>query len=335
MASSLEGSLAHEISIKGSRTTLESEGSVSGINGTKNISHIEGIGSYIHQAFKQKKICDISFQVGDLLMPVHKVVLASQSSLFKEIFESKEFSTKPVTPKIIRLRNVEPAALEVFINFLYTGNVKIKSNNVSDILKLSETFKVEQLSKRCINGLKNLGHAELLKLLPIMRRNKNIPMCETIMQLLSKQFMAWRKSEEFLGLDIDTACMVLCDDSLNVMSEMDIFKSAVDLIGNLEADIKEKYIEKIMGCVRFPLLTGEQLFSCFKICPILRDYHQVIMDITLANWIQTSLSLGGEDPLDLQIPTPRSHTNSATSVASYISVSYSIVACSQHNLCCS
>lgn len=47
--------------------------------------------------------------------------------------------------------------------------------------------------------------------------------------------------------------------------------------------------------------------------------------------IQTSLSLGGEDPLDLQIPTPRSHTNSATSVASYISVSNSIVGCSQHN----
>lgn len=104
------------------------------------------------------------------------------------------------------------------------------------------------------------------------------------MQLLSKQFMAWRKSEEFLGLDIDTACMILSDDSLNINSEMDIFISAVDIINNLEADKKEKYIEMIMGSVRFPLLTREQLFSCFKICPMLRDYHQVIMDITLAIW---------------------------------------------------
>lgn len=65
--SPLEGSLAatHEIFAKGSKTTLKSGGSASGIDGTKNISHIEGIGSYIHQAFSKKKICDISFQVGD------------------------------------------------------------------------------------------------------------------------------------------------------------------------------------------------------------------------------------------------------------------------------
>lgn len=73
-----------------------------------------------------------------------------------------------------------------------------------------------------------------------MRRNTNIRMCETIMQLLSKQFMAWRKSEEFLDLDIDTACMILSADD---NSEMDIFISAVDIINNLEADKKEKYIE--------------------------------------------------------------------------------------------
>lgn len=65
--SPLEGSLAaaHEIFAKGSRTTLKSGVSASGINGTKNISHIEGIGSYIHQAFRKKKIFDISFQVED------------------------------------------------------------------------------------------------------------------------------------------------------------------------------------------------------------------------------------------------------------------------------
>lgn len=110
---------------------------------------MKGIGSDIHQVFNQRKI--------------HKVVLASQSSLFKEIFEAKEFSPKPVNPKIIRVRNVEPAVLEIFINFLYTGNVKVTSNNVSDILKLSEIFKVEKKRKflRGRNFLPNLQPQEL------------------------------------------------------------------------------------------------------------------------------------------------------------------------------
>lgn len=44
---------------------------------------------------------------------------------------------------------------------------------------------------------------------------------------------------------VDTAGMILSDDSLNINSEMDIFISAVDIINNLEADKKEKYIEMI------------------------------------------------------------------------------------------
>lgn len=54
-----------------------------------------------------------------------------------------------------------------------------------------------------------------------------------------------------------TAGNSLSDDSLNIESEMDVFMTAVDLISHLVADEKEKYIEKIIGCVRFPQLTGE------------------------------------------------------------------------------
>lgn len=69
----------------------------------------------------------------------------------------------------------------------------MKPNNVSDILKLSETFKVEQLSKRCIDGLKSLSHAELLKLLPIMRRTRTSQCAKPSCNLLGKQFMASSK----------------------------------------------------------------------------------------------------------------------------------------------
>lgn len=54
-----------------------------------------------------------------------------------------------------------------------------------------------------------------------------------------------------------TAGNSLSDDSLNIESEMDVFMTAVDLISHLVADEKEKYIEKMMGCVHFPQLTGE------------------------------------------------------------------------------
>lgn len=183
-ASSLEGSLAAALEIfgKGSRTTLKSGGSASYSNGTKNLSHIEGIGSYVHQAFRHKKICDIG-----LMMPVHKVVLHRAPSL----------------RRFLRQRNFHPTlSPQRFSGCGMWTLLPWKSLLISCIQetsKLSETFKVEQLSKHCIDGLKSLSHAELLKLLPIMRRTRTSQCAKPSCNLLGKQFMASRKSHEFLS----------------------------------------------------------------------------------------------------------------------------------------
>lgn len=69
----------------------------------------------------EKKTCGVSFQVADVFMPVHKVVLAFQSPLFQEVLED-EFSLDAATPRIIWVKNVSLEAMEKFINFLYTGH---------------------------------------------------------------------------------------------------------------------------------------------------------------------------------------------------------------------
>lgn len=81
--------------------------------------------------------------------------------------------------------------------------------------------------------------------------------------------MVCRESEDFLDLDTETVWMIFSNDSLNIESDMAIFYQQFVALAILERTKKKStFIDKVMGCVRFPLLTGEQPKYHYEgICP--------------------------------------------------------------------
>lgn len=69
-------------------------------------------------------------------MPVHKLILASNSEYFKNILSTENFQETGV--KEIILNDIEPNALELLIDYIYTLKLNITKDNVQ--VKLKKNF---------------------------------------------------------------------------------------------------------------------------------------------------------------------------------------------------
>lgn len=72
-------------------------------------------------------MCDLNVITANKSIPVHKLVLASNSEYFKKIFTSDLISSDI---KEIHVDEIEPNILEILIDFMYLSRINIDEHNV-------------------------------------------------------------------------------------------------------------------------------------------------------------------------------------------------------------
>ncbi|XP_060587601.1 uncharacterized protein LOC132743105 [Ruditapes philippinarum] len=107
-------------------------------------SHFTSLMSELNQLRQEKTFCDVTLKVGSNEIHAHRSVLAAGCQYFKSLFlghfseaNMKEINLSEVT------ENVE--ALEIIMNFIYSGEVEINMENLEVIVKLSSFFLLETL----------------------------------------------------------------------------------------------------------------------------------------------------------------------------------------------
>ena len=72
----------------------------------------------MNQLRRDNQLLDIRFRIGDHAFSAHRVVLASCSPYLRAMFTC---GMKESTQDEIMLRDIEPQAMELLIEFAYTG----------------------------------------------------------------------------------------------------------------------------------------------------------------------------------------------------------------------
>ena len=75
----------------------------------------------------QNILCDVVIKTGSVEFPAHKVVLASCSAYFYAMFTGELSESKQTN---ITMRDVDPVALEMLLEFAYTAEVLVTEANV-------------------------------------------------------------------------------------------------------------------------------------------------------------------------------------------------------------
>ena len=127
---------------------------------------------------KNKNLVDVEIVVKGKTFSVHKAILAARSPVFaNEFANKKQASTND--PQKIQINGVEPAAVEQFLHFIYTGESTGTLAN-EELLKLADDYQLKTLASLCRTALKGIETSQMVHLTNKLHMNAEIPCSFTI-----------------------------------------------------------------------------------------------------------------------------------------------------------
>ncbi|XP_062612513.1 kelch-like protein 24 [Saccostrea cucullata] len=278
-------------------------------------THFAEIGSYYKKCYDHARIYDVRFLVDNEIIYAHRGALCAVSPYFETIFiENSQIRSKAITE--IRIRGLTTRSLKTFLDYAYTGQLKVVSTTILDLVKISTQFKIPYIKEKCIKELETLKFEDLLMLLVAVREDSVHELMIPILRCISRKFLDISICKSFLELDVGTLCVILSYDELVTSSEMDVFSAGLEWI-NARPNERLQHLETIMKCIRFPLMSQQDLVDCMDRCSLLAANDNCLSMIYKANWIRTVMALNRQDPLNLNMPdsrclTANEHSNNST-----------------------
>ncbi|ELT99275.1 hypothetical protein CAPTEDRAFT_160730 [Capitella teleta] len=200
----------------------------------------------------------------------HKLVLASASPFFEAMFQS---GFKESTQKEVYLDFTDSEMIRSFVDYFYSGEIDINSDNIGDIVTGSEFLCLDDLKTHC--GAFMTSQVDSSNCIAFYRCARQYSLGELASHcfehMLSHFEYDFCSSESFVDLSKEELIEVLSDDRLIVENEDIVLHSVVRWV---EADLEERKTAfvRIAPFIRFPFCTSELLGYKAKTQTLLKMY---------------------------------------------------------------
>lgn len=89
------------------------------------------------------KLCDLTLVVEDSCIQLHRVVMAAASDLFASLISEQ------ANVSVLHINGVKAAEMLTIVDFLYTGQMVLNHDNLSNMKSKAELLQLEPLTKFC------------------------------------------------------------------------------------------------------------------------------------------------------------------------------------------
>ena len=200
----------------------------------------------------EDKLCDVVLIVQGEKIKAHKLVLAANSSYFRSMFAGDMLESRS---SIVELRDVDAAAMKSLVNFSYSSQLEITTDNVLSIIAASSIFdfpSILEASSKFLSAHLHPSNCIGMRALGVTYGSDSL--VNTATWHFRNHFTDSVKGDEFLTLPADVLARLLDSDDVNVRSEEDVYK-AVELWLNHDTDNRRDILLGVLTHVRLPLLT--------------------------------------------------------------------------------
>ncbi|XP_060585123.1 kelch-like protein 10 [Ruditapes philippinarum] len=190
--------------------------------------------------------------------PVHRAVMSSCSDFFRSLFTN---GLQETLQHEVKIHDVTSKAMEVVIEYAYTKQVTITSDNAEEIFAVADRFNVLGLLKECIDFFSaEISPENCIGFLRFARYYNNKDLKNICWAYITRHFNdVVEKSFEYVHLNTDELSEIIGDDRLNVKTEDEVFDAVMKWIEFSFRERKEHF-KTLLDRVRFPYITEE----CFQ-----------------------------------------------------------------------
>jgi kelch-like protein 18 len=206
----------------------------------------------------QGKLLDVQVQVGQSCrVSAHKVVLAATVPYFAGMFTNNLIEA---TQNEIRIREEwDGAAFEAVIDFAYTGTIRIRIDNVQQILVISSFLGLDRVVDACSEFLHpRLQASNVLGIRAFAETHHMSRLVTSSNKFIDRYFVPVSQSEEFAQLTCDEVVSIVSRNELNINSEESVYEAVMEWVKR-DTSSRQEDLPKLLAHVRLPLLTPQFL----------------------------------------------------------------------------
>ncbi|XP_054269165.1 ring canal kelch homolog isoform X2 [Macrosteles quadrilineatus] len=229
--------------------------------------------NHAHRAFdvmkmmrKHNLLCDVRLVADAVEVPAHKMVLAACSPYFHAMFTSFEERDQ----ERIVLQGVDPQALQLLIDYVYSSEVHVTEENVQVLLPAANLLQLTDVRDACCDFLQAQLHpTNCLGIRAFADLHGCIDLLSSSETYIEQHFPEVVECEEFLALSHSHVSKLICSDHLTVPSEEKVFECVISWV-NHALDNRQQHLAELMEHVRFPLLPQDYLVQRVEEEPLLK-----------------------------------------------------------------
>ncbi len=222
---------------------------------------------------------DAELQVDGKIFKVHKNLLAAVSPYFRGMFSGrfKESDGKPIV-----LHDISSCACEIIVGCLYTAELKLSTENLSDVLSAAHLFQMDNLVSECQEFiLQNMRAGNILKFLKLAEKYSLDACTDKANQWILKNFGLICKTNIIKDISKEALCKYIESNDLQVPpgGEKEIFMAAKQWIKH--SPNRLLFAPEVLGHIRFASIPLDVLCNEIAKDPLVTSNaicHQYIID---------------------------------------------------------
>lgn len=202
---------------------------------------------------RRGQLCDAIIKADGVEFPVHRLVMSACSPYFRALFTNGLHETEQ---RILEIPLISSKVLDVVIEFAYSREANITTENVEEVLPVADQLHILGLVKACCRFLKS--HLTVENCVGI----RNFARCYFCTQLdndsmrfILRNFQeVCEKSSEILSLSLEEMIEILGHEELNVKTEEPVFEAIIKWIDH-DVLKRKRHIFPLLECIRLCLLS--------------------------------------------------------------------------------